>query len=207
MFAEYSNKMANRNKLKTEIVVKDKATGDLQIIDMITGELISSSSKKDLDANLYKFDYAKALLVCQEISQGKTLEEISILPDMPPLHIIQHWQRSDRMFAEEMMLARRMRAEVYHDRVVEIANNAAHLRYSTKEDIANAKLAADQYKWLAEKGDPSKYSNKVVHEGSTEKPIVMRVINTGISREAPDVITTAITKEESNDSEEREEDV
>lgn len=119
-------------------------------------------------------------------------------PDLPPLEVIQHWQRTDRMFAEEMKLARASRAEVYHERVMEIANNAANLAYSSKEDLANAKLAVDTYKWGAEKGNPERYSSKVVHEGSTEKPIVMRVINTGISRNLPDVV---ISKERIDEQE------
>jgi hypothetical protein len=188
-----------KSRNKNEIVVRDKVSGDLQIIDMNTGELIQSSSKLDLDASQYVFSYEKALLICQEVAAGRTLLDIGNDISFPPLHVINHWQRTDRMFAEEMKLARRARADHYHDRVAEIAQNAVNLSYREKEDIACAKLAADQYKWLADKGNPEKYSSKVVHEGSAEKPIVMRVINTGITRKKPDII---VEPEVTNDSEE-----
>jgi len=189
--------MTTRNK--NELVVRDKATGDLQIIDMNTGELISSSSKLDLDAKAYKFSYEKALLICQSVAEGATMAQLGENPDFPPLHVINHWQRTERMFAAELIIARKTRADHFHDKVVEIAGNAANLMYREKEDIANAKLAADQYKWLADKGNPEKYSSKVVHEGSTDKPITMRVINTGIDRSKPDIETTS--KEVQDDEE------
>ena len=174
---------------KNELVIRDPATGDLQIIDCVTGELISTSSKPDHES-IYVFTYEKALLCCQEVAKGKTLAELGNDPDYPPLHVINHWLRTDKMFQAEMGIARKARAEYFHDQVVGIAKNACDLNYTTKEDIANVKLAADQFRWLAEKGKPETYGPKITHEGNAEKPIVMRVINTGINR-APDVITTA----------------
>ena len=119
-----------------------------------------------------------------------SLVELGNSPDYPPLHVINHWLRTDKMFQAEMKLARKARAEYYHDQVAGIAKNACNLEYGTKEDIASVKLAADQFKWLAERNNPERFGAKVTHEGSVDKPIVMRVINTGINR-APDVITTA----------------
>jgi hypothetical protein len=174
--------MDAKKRNQNEIVVRDPDTGDLQIIDCITGELISSSSKPQ-ELETYVF---------------RTLTSIGKDPKFPPLHVIQHWQRTQEMFKQELMLARKSRAEYYHDKVAEITENAANLKYGSKEEIAQAKLAADQSKWLAEKGNGERYGSKVVHEGSTEKPIVMRVINTGISRR-PDIViepTKEVTNEE-----------
>jgi hypothetical protein len=184
---------------RNELIVRNKDTGELEVIDMYTGELVTTSSALD-DEKVFVFRYELAMLICQEVAKGRTMADIGNDPDFPPLHVINHWKRSQVMFAEELKLARRQRAETYHDRVAEIAENAAELRYSSKEDIANAKLATDQYKWLAERGDPEKFGSKVTHEGSLEKPITMRVINTGINRK-PDIESTA--KEVHYDTEER----
>ena len=61
--------MTGQKRNINELVVRDPNTGDLQIIDMHTGELVSTSSKHDLDAKQYVFSYEKALLVCQEIAK------------------------------------------------------------------------------------------------------------------------------------------
>ena len=171
---------------RNEFVVKDPESGELQVIDMTTGEVTSSSSL--VPQETFTFSYEMAMLICQKVAAGATYAELDKDPDVPPLHIINHWRRSQPMFQAEINLARKMRADHYHDKVAEVAANAANLGYSSREDLANAKLAADQYRWLAEKGNPDAYGNKVTHEGSEEKPITMRVINTGINRSLPDVV-------------------
>lgn len=173
-----------------EIVVKNKHTGDLETIDLNTGEIVASSNYLP-DEPVYQFKRDIALRICQEVKNGRTLLDIGNDPEFPPLHIISFWQRSERMFQEELIIARKQRSEVYHDKVLEIADNAANLRYTSKEDISNANLAAKQYQWAAERGNPERYGNKVTHEGSEEKPITMRVINTGINRHKPDIETEA----------------
>lgn len=189
-----------RNMGPNEIVVRG-ADGSLELVDLITGEVVSNSSRKEVDDRLYMFRYEMALLICQEVKNGRTLLDIGNDPSFPPLHVISHWQRTERMFQQELRLARQARAEVYHDRVMEIADNAAGLKYGSKEEIASAKLAADQYKWAAERGNPESYGNKVTHEGSTEKPITMRVINTGINRSKPDVEDAQFKEIEDGDKE------
>lgn len=175
------------HKGRNELIVRNPDSGELEVIDMHTGELITSTAYKE-DESAYVFNYKMALLICQEVAKGRTLLDIGNDPRFPPSHVINHWKRTQEMFAMELRLARKQQAEYHRDKVAEIADHAANLRYSTREDIANAKLASDQYKWLAEKGDPENYGNKVTHEGSTEKPITMRVINTGINRALPDVV-------------------
>lgn len=180
---------------RNEFIVRDEESGELQVIDMTTGEVISSQSNL-LPESTFAFSYELAMLVCQKVAEGATLAQLDKDPDIPPLHIIQHWRRAQPMFDAELRLARKQRADVYHDRVAEIAENAANMGYGSREELAGAKLAADQYRWLAEKGNPDAYGNKVTHEGSEEKPITMRVINTGINRAMkPDVIVKEVQDE------------
>lgn len=167
------------------VVVKNKDTGELEVIDLITGQVLSNSASSAPPPSQYGFDYRKALQIVQLVREGKTFKEITDIPDMPPMHVIAHWQRTDRMFGEEMKLARKERGEHYHDKAMEMAKKAES---AFKDDVPGLSLAAKIYQWGAEKAKPESYGNKVTHEGSVEKPILMRVINTGISRQPkPDV--------------------
>lgn len=167
---------------KSHIAVRSE-TGELEVIDMITGEVVKNSVVP-LDVNAYRFDYAKAVLICQEIRKGRTLKSIGEDPDFPPLEVITHWQRNDRYFAQELIIARKDRAEHHFDKVAELADEAAQAasRMSNRDEISAGKLAIDSYKWLAEKGDSERFGKSITHQGSEEKPILMRVINTGINR-------------------------
>jgi len=175
---------------RNEFVTRDPESGELQVIDMETGEVVSSQTNL-IPKETFAFSYELAMLICQKVAEGATMSQLDSDPEIPPLHIIQHWRRAQPMFDAELKLARKQRADVYHDRVAEIARNAGEMNYGSREEIAGAKLAADQYRWLAEKGNPDAYGNKVTHEGSEEKPITMRVINTGINRALPDVVVKA----------------
>lgn len=182
--------MGNATNYKDSIVVKN-AAGDLEVIDLTTGEVIQSDQGEITPLSVMQFSYDKALLICQQVREGKTMAEIAAQSGMPPIHVISHWQRTDRMFAETLKIARKERADVYFDKAMEIAENAAHLKYH-KDEVAGVKLASDLYKWGASKSNPERFGEKVTHEGSTEKPILMRVINTGISRAPRPVVDAEV---------------
>lgn len=177
-----------------ELIVRNEA-GDLEVIDLLTGEVIRNSSVPTPPPQvIYKFNYHTALYICQQVKQGKTLKEISEEPNMPPVEIVSHWLRTDKMFAAEMQIARKERGEYYHDAAMEIAKTAA--RGAHKDAVPSMALAIKTFQWGAERAKPESYGNKVTHEGSETKPILMRVINTGISRATkPDVPVEAITTE------------
>lgn len=191
------NIMGN-NQHKDQYVYRNEQ-GELEVIDLVSGELIVSEVKPP--ASSYAFDYKKALMVAQEVRLGKTLQQISQQPGMPPLDVIFYWQRNDRMFAEELKAARHDRGHVYHDKVVAISEAA---QGASKDDVPGLALALKGYQWAAERNAPQDYGSKVTHEGSTEKPIVMRVINTGISREAKPQIIEVIEKGKEHVQQERE---
>lgn len=178
-----------------EIIVRNEA-GDLEVIDLLTGDVIRNNRAMTPPPSIYKFSYDIALYICQLTKQGKTLKQVSMEPDMPSLEVLSHWLRTEKMFAAEMQLARRERAEHYHDEAMEIAQKAA--KGVHKDDVPALALASKIYQWGAEKAKPESYGNKVTHEGSETKPILMRVINTGISRTKPDVTVEAKTIEVSN---------
>jgi len=158
-------------------LVKNLVTGDLETICLDTGEVLKAVSIHELDK--YRFNFDMALLICQKIREGATLKQIGDDPTLPSLTVIHYWRRTNATFDEEIKLARKDRAEYYADKVIEIANEVVD-----KDDVPVAKFKADQYKWAAEKGDPSSYGNKIEHTGSNVAPSI--VVVTGISR-LPDV--------------------
>lgn len=187
--------METRNNYSTAIV-KNKETGQLETICLDTGEVLNTGINPR-DMSKYKFNLDTALLICQKIREGATLKQIDADPDLPSLTVIHYWRRTNISFNEEIKLARKERAEYYHDKVLEIADETVD-----RDDVSVAKFRADQYKWAAEKGDPSSYGNKVEHTGSNTAPSI--VIVTGIKRE-PDIeaeyeITEAETSGELDDN-------
>lgn len=177
---------------KDHIVVYNEKTKETELIDVYTGEVVGSDKYKPAP-NEYVFDYKKAMYMCQLVSEGWSIKKVSELPTMPDLHVLNSWIRRHEMLRIELDLARKMRGEYYHDEVADIAQKAKDGEFVDRQELAGAKLAVDQFKWLAEKNNPERYASKVTHEGSQEKPIVMRVINTGINRK-PDVETQVIRR-------------
>jgi hypothetical protein len=190
----YSGIMSRNAPQKHELAVVNDA-GDIELIDLLTGELIVNNRGVEATSpHQYAFSYEKAIMICQKIKEGKTLNEISLEPWAPPLHVISHWQRTDKMFAEEMKLARVARAEYHHEVLLDTAKKALDGTYD-KDSVPGIKMGLDTLKWSAERANPERYGNKVTHEGSTEKPIIMRVINTGINRAPKQEIVEAEHKE------------
>ena len=160
-------------------IVKNPKTGELENICLDTGEVLRPITIHEMDK--YKFNFDMALLICQKVREGATLKEIGDDSTLPSLTVIHYWRRTNATFDEEIKLARKDRAEYYADKVIEIAEQVVD-----KDDVPVAKFKADQYKWAAEKGDPSSYGNKIEHTGSNTAPAL--IVVTGISR--PDVEVT-----------------
>lgn len=178
------------NKDYSTAIVRNKL-GELETICLDTGEVIGTVSDKDLSR--YRFNLETAALICQSIREGKTLKAIGEDPNFPSLQVIHYWRRTNATFDAEIKLARKERAEYYHDKVLEIADEV-----SEKEEIPVAKFKAEQYKWAAEKGDPSSYGNKIEHTGNNVAPSF--IVVTGVPKRKIDIETESreITDEEKN---------
>ena len=166
--------MNKRNEYSSAIV-RNKQTGQYETICLDTGEVLNTGMNPK-DMSKYKFNLDTALVICQKIREGATLKQIGDDPDLPSLTVLHYWRRTNASFDEEIKLARKERAEYYHDRVLEIADDVVD-----RDEVSVAKFKADQYRWAAEKGDPSSYGNKVEHTGSNTAPSI--VIVTGIKRD------------------------
>lgn len=166
-----------RNETK-HYVTKNPTTGKLEVICLDTGEVLSNEGA---DVAKYKYNMETALLVCQEIREGATLKKLSQKLGID-LSVIHYWQRRYPQFAQEMKIARQERAEYFHDKVLELADEVID-----RDDVAVARFKTDQYKWAAEKGNPEAYGNKTQVSGSIENKVSMIVLNTGIKRVKPDI--------------------
>lgn len=160
-------------------VVLNEVTGKYEVVCLDTGEVIDE--KNQIDLSKYRFSMEQAMRICQAIREGKTLMQIAEDSTFPSIHVISYWRKLNTQFDEEIRLARKQRAEYYHDKVLELANTI-----SDDDNVAVAKFKADQYRWAAEKGDPSSYGNKIEHTGSNVAPSI--IVYTGIDRRQPDVI-------------------
>ena len=170
-------------------------TGEYDLISLEDGEVISSSGLKDT-VSRYVFNVELAILMCQEIRRGRTISEIGLDPRFPPTEVIAHWRRMHPMFEDAIKIARKDRAEGYHDKIMQMAD-ALGTKGSiyTKEELAAAKLAMDAYRWGAEKGDPETFGKKqeITHQNTQPTQIV---VHTGIIRSKPDVVVENTKLEE-----------
>lgn len=185
--------MSNLHKPLTEqntALVLNKESGAYEVICLETGEVITAN-KSVADLSKFMFNFDQAMLVCQAIREGATLQDLDADPMYPSLHVIAYWRKRHVMFDEEFKLARKQRAEYYHDRVISLANAA-----DDDSNVAVAKFKADQYKWAAEKGDPSTFGNKIEHTGNANATSI--VVFTGIDRKPKEADVIEVKDGKSN---------
>ena len=169
-------------------VVFNPETREYELISLDSGEIVSSGNLQTSVAQ-YVFNADIAIWVCQEVRKGRTLTEIGDDSRFPPYEVITHWKRMHPLFADQIRLARKDRAEGYHDKIIDMAdrlNDNGNLM--SKEELAAKKIAMDAYKWAAEKNDPDSFGKKqeIKHEGNAAPTTI--IVNTGIVRQKPDVI-------------------
>lgn len=124
------------------------------------------------------FTYSDALasVICTHIIEGKTVDEISAIPNMPDKALIRKWRRLHPRFDEAFIEAEKMRAEAFHDEVIKLGRDATNL---SKDEVPGQKLATETLKWAAKVGDPTKYGDKLKVEASVASEII---VATGVPR-------------------------
>lgn len=166
------------------------AEGRIQEVDMLTGNIIRrAQSVEDLlegkqleptagNKRIWKYSRAFGDIICQKIAEGNTLSEICNMQGFPALSTLARWRAENDDFEEALKVARRMRAEKYHD---EIANDVVDDNGAEKDEIPARKLKMDRLKWLASVNDPETYGNKTKISGDSSAPLQI-VVSTGIDR-------------------------
>jgi len=141
--------------------------------DMVSGEVVHRSDSMLVKRVPYNLETAKKIL--HLVREGHTIAAIGRMSEFPSSAIIFNWLGKHPDFKEAMEQARIDRAEVYHDKALEVAENV-----TDKEDVPAARLKIDTYKWAAEKGDKSRYGTSKIDIDVNQRDIV--VIDTGIDR-------------------------
>ena len=101
------------------------------------------------------------------------------MPGLPPLYILYNWRRYHPDFKKNLEIAKKDRAEYFHDKAVQALIDAEG---ATKEEVPGAKLQFDGFLKLAERGNPEAFNSKPqVLQGAIAPAMI--VINTGINRE------------------------
>ena len=127
--------------------------GELVTLDTETGALVTTEGERKPIKYAYTMELGQ--YICSLLTRGYTKMKAAKELNLPP-HIVSHWCRTVEGFREQVELAIRDRAEHYHDRVMEQADNEdVH-----KDFVPWKKVKIDALKWAAEKGDPDRYGNK-----------------------------------------------
>lgn len=131
-----------------------------------------------------RWTYSETLaeLICQRVSEGKTLNEICKSrkstagePMMPPYFIVAKWRLDHPEFNEKLEQAFVDRSEIFHGKAIEQAE------LSDEDNSAAQKVIVDTMKWGASVDNPDRFGNKAKLTGEGDGPITF-IINTGIDR-------------------------
>lgn len=135
----------------------------------------------ELPRTIYPFSRVTTSHICQMITAGHTLTDISDMEGFPPKATIFGWLREYPEFREEYEQARKDRALYFEEEAIRIARDTKE--WSNKAD----RLKTDVLRWGASVNDPGVYGTKVKHSGDPSSPISF-VVNTGIVTEEKPLI-------------------
>lgn len=113
------------------------------------------------------FTQAMADLICDHLTEGKSLRAICRAADTPNASTILKWLGQYPEFAAQYARAREKQADTLFDEIVGIADEAGF----TSERIAKARLQIDARKWVAGKLRPKKYGEKQLFGSDPENPL------------------------------------
>ena len=142
-------------------------------VHLMTGERIGELVKPNSD---YVFSEGLAHHICNLIREGSSIEQVLNRPSMPARPVFNKWMRSIDGFADLVNAAIQDRADIYHDKVLAIADDWENIG---KESAPAAKMAIDAYKWAASVGDGRKFNAATSKGDSVAMPNITIKIDTG----------------------------
>lgn len=124
-------------------------------------------------------------MICQRLSEGKTLRAICKAADMPDESTVRQWALDDREgFYPHYAKAREIGYHAMADETIEIADDGTNDvtvdeegHATTNHDvIARSRLRVDTRKWLLSKALPKVYGDKISQEVSGPEGEAIKVI-------------------------------
>jgi hypothetical protein len=136
----------------------------------------------DIPRTVWPYNQVTAELIADKVSEGLTLKQIGDLVGFPPTHTIKQWTMKHPEFKGLLNEARALRAEHFHDKVIEVAENCEY-----ESDAAPSRVKIDAFKWAAKVGDPNVYGDKTKISGDPSAPLGF-VFMTGVPDPEPPAI-------------------
>ena len=161
----------------------DEKTSQLITLDMFTGEVVSDNLPTTLQCRTpYSIPLAQAIYNYTRI--GLSLNKISMKKGMPSVSLMYQWANMYPDFKHNLQQARLDRGHTFHDKIIDITADLHETsNLVDKNELMALKAVTENYKWLAEKGNPSAYGNKTTISGDSANPITFSVVDTGIRRQ------------------------
>lgn len=118
------------------------------------------------------FTEEKALEICDQLANGKSLRSICQQDDMPGQTTVFRWLEAHESFRVQYAYARELQADALFDETLDIADekandktiNADGQEVVNHEAIQRARLRIDTRKWMAGKLRPKKYGERQAME-------------------------------------------
>lgn len=131
-------------------------------------------------------DYTQELadIICEELSEGKSLRTICRAEDMPAVRTIFYWLRTYEEFLHQYTRAKEESADALIEEMLEIADDGSNdymtitkgnFDYNVEDrEVTNrSRLRVDTRKWIASKLKPKKYGDKLDLTSDGEKVSVV----------------------------------
>jgi len=164
--------------------------GNLVVIDSQTGESLAESGPWVPKVIYPTYSVELGDAICHHVREGMLYKSIIHKLGIKHIQTIYFWKSRYPDFAKNLKEARRDRADVYYDKVMEIADQD----FIEKEEVSGLKLKTELYKWGAEKANPE-YGSKVTASGPSGPMQI--IIDTGIRRDediSEDIETEVVTE-------------
>lgn len=106
--------------------------------------------------------------ILDRVAGGEPLSKVCNSPDMPTRKAFLEWVAKDPSIREQYEFAMQMRADLYADEIISIADDGLNDTYLDDEGnartnadvVARSKLRVDARKWYASKLAPKKYGER-----------------------------------------------
>lgn len=119
------------------------------------GQMIVAGGKR-----VTAYDPANALVICQGISEGKTLKEICTAESgLVSAHTFQKWCKLFPAVQQAYQSARQLSAQAFEEKALGLAEGLA-TGNQTAQEIRAREVAMGQWRWSAAKRDPATYGEK-----------------------------------------------
>jgi hypothetical protein len=115
-----------------------------------------------------KYSVGLAQKICERLAAGETLTAICKDKRMPAATSVRRWVLDNDDFAEMHVRARKMQAESYADKILDIKDKVE----AGEMDPQAARVAIDALKWIAAKLLPAVYGDRVEHQISATSELL-----------------------------------